>query len=412
MTLLFHIPTMWLCVGATTAIIGCFLTFSWWDSRGDAGLKYWSIGYWCLSIGSILLGLSSLLPPWLALGIGNFLIFVCLVLYGAGFQAYDGKPISITASALSPLIWSGLYAFWPDFQHNELSRVIVASVLVAYQSIIVSRIAWGGRVPGQHSVRSAVSYVFGAIAAAYLLRVAMVTALLDPVDAGVSIWPPLFMFISFLQMMFSAVAIFVLVRERAELRYRVASEVDELTGIFNRRAFISYVSAARADGTNRGALALLDIDHFKRINDTYGHGAGDEALNMFCAIVEKTLAPNMIFGRIGGEEFAIYFPGMGIEEAKIHCERIRKDVESCPIRVGAEQLHMTVSQGLCADVVGHAEVTFLFGLADRALYIAKRGGRNRVSALNPSSGLKLIAAKMAEKSVDRRGGSRPVRQPS
>nr|WP_245224091.1 GGDEF domain-containing protein [Rhizobium halophytocola] len=188
-----------------------------------------------------------------------------------------------------------------------------------------------------------------------------------------------------------------------ERHYRRQAEIDELTGVINRRAFIQQVEALRRRREDEGALALLDIDHFKRVNDTLGHAGGDQALIAFSEIVSARLEPGMVFGRIGGEEFALYMAGCGQEQARQVCETLREAVAGASIAIGDQTLTMTVSIGVSADQASYADLNFLLGVADRGLYISKRNGRNRVTALNASAGLNLIASLMAEnKGADRR----------
>jgi two-component system cell cycle response regulator len=124
---------------------------------------------------------------------------------------------------------------------------------------------------------------------------------------------------------------------------------------------------------------MLDADHFKIVNDTYGHPTGDDVLREISARCRKTLRANDILGRYGGEEFVIVFPETNVEEAGAVAERLRAAVAANPIQVGEHALDVTVSIGVAAYSPGH-NVERMVERADAALYTAKQDGRNRVRA--------------------------------
>jgi diguanylate cyclase (GGDEF)-like protein/PAS domain S-box-containing protein len=157
---------------------------------------------------------------------------------------------------------------------------------------------------------------------------------------------------------------------------------DALTGVFNRR-HVEELLRHEVDRAERHArplaVAMIDADHFKNINDTYGHPTGDDVLREISARCQKTLRANDILGRYGGEEFVIVFPETNLEEAGAVAERLRVAVAHDPIKVGESALPVTVSIGLAAYAPGH-DMEKLFQRADAALYVAKQDGRNLVRA--------------------------------
>jgi diguanylate cyclase (GGDEF)-like protein/PAS domain S-box-containing protein len=160
---------------------------------------------------------------------------------------------------------------------------------------------------------------------------------------------------------------------------------DPLTGVFNRR-YVEDVLSKEVERAERHArplaVAILDADHFKRINDTHGHQTGDQALRAISERCRNTLRSNDVFGRYGGEEFVIVFPETNIEEAGVVAERLRAVVADSPIKVGDDALDVTVSIGLAAYAPGH-DVDKLLQRADTALYSAKQAGRNLVCRFGP-----------------------------
>jgi len=155
---------------------------------------------------------------------------------------------------------------------------------------------------------------------------------------------------------------------------------DPLTGIFNRR-HVEEVLRQELDRAERHArplaVAMMDADHFKNINDTYGHQTGDEVLREISERCRKTLRANDILARYGGEEFVIVFPETKLDEAGAVAERLRVAVAENPIRIGDKALAVTVSIGLAAYAPGQ-DIDKLFQRADSALYTAKQDGRNLV----------------------------------
>jgi two-component system cell cycle response regulator len=172
-------------------------------------------------------------------------------------------------------------------------------------------------------------------------------------------------------------------------RLNLLAHVDGLTGTQNRRATVEHLAAARASA--RGArpwlsVLMIDVDHFKRINDTYGHVAGDEAIIAIAGRMQSALRPFDILGRWGGEEFLVILPDTDPAAALAVAERLRTAVSSEPLSPGAgddNTLEVTVSIGVASSVDALPDA--LVHEADQALYAAKAEGRDRVRALSPPS---------------------------
>jgi diguanylate cyclase (GGDEF)-like protein len=156
--------------------------------------------------------------------------------------------------------------------------------------------------------------------------------------------------------------------------------VDPLTGVYNRRTLASFAETAIADARRLHlplALLAIDVDHFKQINDRYGHDAGDEALLGLIQRMRAALADDAMLSRIGGEEFAVLLPVMDEAEALEVAERMRSEVAASPLRIGEHTLALQVSIGIATLADGPGNLHDLLREADRALYAAKHAGRNR-----------------------------------
>ena len=166
---------------------------------------------------------------------------------------------------------------------------------------------------------------------------------------------------------------------------RVLAITDPLTRVYNRGHFSTRLpdELARAFRYQRAlSIALCDIDHFKRVNDTYGHQAGDVVLREFARILSDTTRPKIDWvARYGGEEFVIVLPETGLEGATRMAERVRRRIASASISAGTEQLRITASFGVSgfdSPPEGGVSPETLIGRADALLYQAQEGGRNRV----------------------------------
>ena len=152
---------------------------------------------------------------------------------------------------------------------------------------------------------------------------------------------------------------------------------DDMTGMLNRETFFAMLEQAHAR-SRRGVLLVIDVDNFKRINDTHGHQTGDAALLEICAAIERSTRDSDIVGRIGGEEFGVFLDGADRPEARRAAERIREEVARIEFRVGEDG---TVPLSVSIGGAGHRAATSMSDMlreADRRLYEAKRNGRNRV----------------------------------
>jgi diguanylate cyclase (GGDEF)-like protein len=156
---------------------------------------------------------------------------------------------------------------------------------------------------------------------------------------------------------------------------------DSLSGLFNRRFLEETCTRELARAQREGypvALAMFDLDLFKRINDTYGHAAGDEVIVALARLLQQHARSSDTACRFGGEEFVLLLPGVDLETAAARVEELRRIFADLVISFGAFRLHASVSAGVAAYPAHGLTTRELIARADEALYAAKRGGRNRV----------------------------------
>jgi diguanylate cyclase (GGDEF)-like protein len=167
--------------------------------------------------------------------------------------------------------------------------------------------------------------------------------------------------------------------EKALQRIEDLAMRDELTGVFNRRFLMEAIRTEKMRCDRSGTvftLCILDVDHFKNVNDQHGHLAGDQVLQQIARTASDALRQTDIFGRYGGEEFAMVLTGTTTEGAMITAERVRRHIEELDFTSISPGFKVTVSIGI-ADSFGGEEPALTFKRADEALYAAKEGGRNR-----------------------------------
>ena len=170
---------------------------------------------------------------------------------------------------------------------------------------------------------------------------------------------------------------------RASDHFREMAHRDALTGLWNRRYVNERLPALLSEAVTRRtplSLAILDLDHFKRINDTLSHSTGDTVLQEVSRMLTDSATGPMLAARIGGEEFLLVLPGVGAEEATERCERLRLRIRAHAWEPITGTTPVTTSIGVTTAPEGRATSSSLLSLADRNLYVAKREGRDRVVA--------------------------------
>jgi diguanylate cyclase (GGDEF)-like protein len=225
---------------------------------------------------------------------------------------------------------------------------------------------------------------------AVLLNVRMVAVVTTPMLSDRDfLHSPAFGVMAFGTVLYTITLAFLLLsmtKERSELRHKIAALIDPLTGLANRRAFMSDADtmiAQRASRSEPIAVLLADLDHFKKINDVHGHSCGDRVLKLFAAALDRCIAQDDLAGRIGGEEFAVLLTDRSEEAALAFAERLRCAFAEAAIEIDGRAIRATVSVGVAVSRIGAHDLASLLARADQALYRAKASGRNRVAAFSP-----------------------------
>jgi diguanylate cyclase (GGDEF)-like protein len=371
--------TLYLVATMVAAMLGAMLLF-FGSQDNIPALKWWGVAY-LLGAASVALWTlaSPMLGPMLSLALNAVGFVACGMVWNAS-RVFHGRKPNLPGLVLGALAW--IAAVMTLAPGASAMRMTIGAGIVAVYAALTATELWSERrrtlqqrwpavvVPVLHGFVLMLPILLGDLLYRY-----------DDNSFGSSIWVTVFAIELVLYAVGTVFVIFMLVSDRTVTAHKNAASMDPLTGMFNRRGFAEATSRVIEREASAGrpvTVMIFDIDHFKSINDRFGHPAGDEILKLFSTIVINTLRISDLSGRIGGEEFAALLP-CSLEEGVVAAERVREAFESSGIVDDNGAVDTTVSIGVAGGPAG-TELEVLLAAADTALYQAKRGGRNRVEA--------------------------------
>ncbi len=372
------LPTLMVMQSFAMACAGAVLLVAWSQNRKIPVLGLWGIGH-VIAAGGILalmLGSTSHNPAWLGVG-GTMLSLQSSLLWKAA-RAINSKRAPLVLALLGPAVAAaaGGIPLVRDFA-GSLALAVGASYTVATATTL-----WLSRK--ERLAARWPLFILAAVHGATLWIVTYSTLTGSTGQDAVPVIASFFGFIYFESIIFAlgtSVFILALVKERNEAVGLAAARTDPLTGIANRAAFLEsgerVSDRCRRDGAPVSVM-MFDLDRFKAVNDRHGHAVGDVVIRKFCEVTAAALRPNDVFGRLGGEEFAVVLPGSSIEAAYARAERIRIAFAASSRVSGTSQVDATVSCGVSVSVDAEETLSALLEASDIALYRAKAAGRNRV----------------------------------
>jgi diguanylate cyclase (GGDEF)-like protein len=364
-------------------VLGVLFIVFWLRTRNASWFGWWSLSLLAGSITSILFMLRGAVAAenFLTIGIGNACLITALSCCWQGARAFERRPPIWSAVVLPPIIWAAACSA-PVFLQSTEYRILLSSSIAASLLALSGLEFWHGRAERLPS-RWPIIVIFGSFALFMAVRIPLMNSLPFPFGAlpmqpG---WLGAFNLLMFAHTLLLAVLIVSLSKERLELDQRTKAQTDPLTGALNRRAFMSRgARLLQRHAYQRAPLCLLflDLDHFKSLNDRFGHSGGDDVLTSFVGLVNGCIRPTDFLFRIGGEEFCCLLPYTTTEQAHRVAERIRHQFEMTMTEVAGTVVKATASIGIAStDAFGY-ELDALMRRADMAVYAAKRAGRNRV----------------------------------
>jgi diguanylate cyclase (GGDEF)-like protein len=379
--------------GSTILVMqGFFFLYFWWRDRSALWLLFWAA--------PLVVGGASLVfyttSHWQTYAVnivfGNLIRILSLAGLWQGVRIFLGRPVLVWPVLLVSIGWLGA-CLVPAIGGDVVVRIVIISLLNALFCGLAAFELWSrsGDVLPSHRPLMLTFASFGLImlVRAPLAGVAPFPVGVQPVD---TLWLAGFTLLIFGHFAFAAILFFSMTRERREEEQRGFAMSDPLTGLMNRRAFGDFserMNRRRTDLRRTVALLVLDLDHFKSINDRFGHDMGDRMLKCFAEIAEANVRPSDQLFRVGGEEFCFVLPETTIAEAKVVAERIRRSLELVSIDTPLGRAETTVSIGIAAtdrDV----PLDVLVAAADAALYEAKARGRNRIITSEPGALLREV----------------------
>ena len=375
------VSTLFLVTIYVEAMLGLLLLFAWIQNSNIRAVAWWGCAH-LLRAGSIVLfGMYGTVSDAISIDLANAILFTAFAVTWSGARVFDGRAIEPMYLVGGAVLWI-LLSRAPFFADSLDAKVLLSSSIITAYTWATAYEFWRGRGEPLVSRWPAIFMLF-AHGALFLLRTPLVQVLPWSPTSQVfdSVWLTVLSFEALLFTIAIAFILLAMAKERTELRHKTAALVDPLTGIANRRAFLEEVIALskRQESEARSAAVLLaDLDHFKSINDRFGHAVGDHVLQIFAAAASAKLGPNDLIGRLGGEEFAIVLYDAGQDKGLAIAERIRLTFETAAADVEGRAIGGTVSMGMVIAEAGLFDIPALLAQADEALYCAKERGRNRV----------------------------------
>ncbi|MBV9259768.1 MAG: GGDEF domain-containing protein [Pseudolabrys sp.] len=363
------------------AILGLLLLFAWVQNTAITAVAWWGFAYLVRAASIVLFGMFGNVPDLISIDLANALLFTAFALTWTGARVFDGRPAEPVYLVTGAVLWL-LVCRLPVLTESLDARVLISSGIITAYTWLTAYEFWQGRAEALVSRWPAIFMLF-AHGALFLLRTPLIAIL--PWSPGNnmlgSVWLTVLSFEALLFTISIAFILLAMAKERTELRHREAALVDPLTGIANRRAFLQEAAAhaKRHMGNPRpSSVLLIDLDHFKSINDRYGHAVGDQVLEVFAETARQTVRASDLIGRLGGEEFAAVLTDMPQDKAFAVAERLRADFAQAAATVDGRPVGATVSVGIVNCDGPLFDVAGLLAQADQALYFAKERGRNRV----------------------------------
>jgi diguanylate cyclase (GGDEF)-like protein len=381
-----HLPTLALVLVMLVVQSALALLFLAFGHPNERGIKHAGFAILTLAAGvALTLLLRERIPAALAVGLGNALLLggACYLLISV--RLFYGRRVNFWYPAIAGSLVCIAFLRMVALKDNIQARTILASLLLGLVSLAIAREfarktreeVWAG--PRWLCVTAFLLFGLAALGRALMFQWSSAGA--GPTDL---VSANLLMIGAALGLMgFMGLGLALVLAQRLEARQQRFAQSDLLTGLLNRRGFEAYAIRVLARARVKGqftSLLLLDVDHFKRINDTYGHGAGDLVLESLGDLLHQQLRERDGAGRWGGEELVVLLPETHQSFAHPVAERIRGAVEAMEIIWEGKTIPVTASFGVASADEADSDLATLFQLADARLYRAKAEGRNRVVA--------------------------------
>src|SRR5215218_1409866 len=377
----FEVNTLFLLTIDVEAILGLLLLLVWVQNARVTAVAWWASAHLMRATSVMLYGLYGSVPDLISIDLANVILFSSFGVTWNGARVFNGLP-SLPGSLIAGAgIWL-LASKWPGFEVGSEVRGQLSAMIIAGYTWLTAYEFWRGRSEPLVSRWPAIALFF-THGLMFLLRTPINALLHDKETDSLlsSAWLSVLSLEAFLMTIATAFILLAMSKERTELRHKTAAMIDPLTGLLNRRAFLQDAEALLQQQVARDrpiGVLLIDLDHFKSINDRFGHSVGDKVLQIFAKTARASLRQTDLVGRLGGEEFTVMLSDASIGNAYLVADRVRKAFAAAAAAMDGNALHATASVGVAVIVDPGQDLTRLMTLADQALYLAKARGRNRV----------------------------------
>jgi len=346
--------------------------------------NYWQLGTMLIALGCAVFAFGGALPRPIMLVTANGLWVFGLTAYHAALQEFEG--IRPRAWQLLPGIFTVICIAWFSAVSEDFwARIFVVSIVWAWL-MLASILTLVRTSKEKFSVsRKILTSLFALVLAYHVLRVAIYLQgefgpnfAIETGNYWLNLLTPIFMT---LLPIVGTTAFLLLCSDNLRQQLETSASTDYLTGLLNRRMLAKHGAKSFQKAEDQGigfAIAVLDIDNFKAINDTYGHGVGDQVLVEVASHLREQGGTTNMVARAGGEEFAVLLSDYNHATAAATTDRMRRAVEQANFSIGSIRIPVTLSAGVAVYRTSDRTFEDIFRRADQALYIAKTGGRNRV----------------------------------
>ena len=387
-------------------MLGLLLFFAWAQNFSKRALAWWGSAHLLRAISIMLLGLYGTVPDSLSIDLANAVLFASFALTWCGARVFDRRKPEAALTLIGVAVWL-LACRLQSFTTMVELRVLLGSGIVTAYTWMTAYEFWRGRDEALVSRWPAIFLLF-AHGALFMLRTPLGAAMhTAPGDhLAMSGWLDLLSLEALLFTISIAFILLAMAKERTEYRHRAAARTDPLTDIANRRGFLEQAAVARraANGNKPTAVLLFDLDHFKSINDRFGHAVGDRTLQIFADLAKAHVGAAGPIGRWGGDEFVAVLYDTTRDVAATVAERIQVAFEKAAADIDGRMLNATVSTGMAFSSHGAFELPAMLLQADQALYRAKNDGRNRLAIAMPETAVAAVEeAPLTDRKVVRIG---------
>lgn len=382
------VPTMLLMTAAASFTMAVALVAV--RPERTEGIGLWALGLVLHTATYVLYTLRGTVSDWASIVLANALLSGTFAIILAAVHQFQGRALPWARMALPVLAMTVLFSLFID---DYRARIIASGVVLSLQLGMALWALWWPRPPAP--LRGSTLLTVGLVLQILLLvvRSALVANQSVAVHGlmGSGAMQSVTFLAAFVVVMLASLGFILMTKDRTEADNRYFAAHDALTGLANRRSLILAMDrdVARAMRMHESyAVMMLDIDHFKAVNDGYGHLAGDQVLRHVARLLHSRLRAQDMVGRYGGEEFLALLPATSLRGAMELAESLRQAVEQSPCGCDGKEIAVTVSIGVCAGRLEPADGwDALIHAADQAMYAAKAGGRNRIECSSPLRGI-------------------------